>query len=129
MALSRRLFLRGALVATAAPAIVKAANIMPIVVPKPLDNLCTSMLYDFEWSSATDTRRMVVHEPAWQELERGFSLHPHQRETLKRILFAQRYGTRAPFPAGNIPKGPRIVDLDFSRLEARVLSTYLNPMR
>ena len=38
--MQRRFFLKGLIIATTAPAIVRASSLMPIVVPKGLDNLC-----------------------------------------------------------------------------------------
>lgn len=120
MALSRRLFLGGLLTAAAAPAIVTSKGFREAICGTGLRPIQVNIDLQVH---GTHTGRLNVTEPAWQELSLADRFHPHQREAIKRILFCQRYGTTGPF--FYTPQKPRklLVDLDFSRMEQRVLAT------
>jgi hypothetical protein len=118
MALSRRLFLGGLLASAAAPAVVKAANIMPIKAP----SLVLPAWYT-QFGGAV-TGRMSCSEPAWQEFRQAESrlYRPYQREAIKQILFAQRYGTSNPLELERGLGKSRVLQLDYSELELRMIA-------
>jgi hypothetical protein len=130
MALTRRLFLGGLFVAAAAPAIVTSKGFRQAIcdprgriVPLRGQTKSLVVLDEAAWYG-TETGRLSATEPAWQELDALNTYPPYQREALKRLLFCQRYGTSDPFL--RVPQKtarPRVmVDLDFSRMEQRVLA-------
>lgn len=125
MALSRRLFVGGLLSALAAPAIVTSKGFVPacspIAVPKKIVMRGDSTV----WDERIHTGRLNVTEPAWQELRMADQLHPTaraHRESLKRLLFCQRYGV-TPEVRQRL-RDPLLVNMDYSRMEARVLSEW-----
>lgn len=126
MALSRRLFLGGLLTAMAAPAIVTSKGFVPACAPiAPVKKII--MWGDSTVWSGTHTGRLSAEEPAWQELRRADELHPTargHREALKRLLFCQRYGAPPDAVLRSLDRGPLLVNTDYSRMEARVLSEW-----
>jgi hypothetical protein len=125
MALTRRLFIGGLLASVAAPAIVTSKGFVPALRGH---THYIAHLDDYGYNlHGTTTGRMSFSEPEWQEFKaHSAEVFSREREMMKRITFGGRYGTR--WTPGTIEHAesrltrPRMVSLDFSDLEARVIA-------
>lgn len=128
MALSRRLFIGGLLAAAAAPAIITSKGFKPAVVANPFPWIEPFSFNQLHYHG-TVTGRMSSSEPAWHELERVTedalvgNVRDYQRNAIKQILFAERYGVHRTMELERgLGKGRTLIDLDYSELERRVIA-------
>lgn len=128
MALSRRLFIGGLLASAAAPAIITSKGFKPAVPERiltgyPVFDAMAGFRRGELTIFGTDTGRMSCSEPAWQGFEEiDRRALPYQREAIKQILFAARYGTRESLFEAGRRQGKTLLALDFTEMETRMIA-------